>query len=267
MIKLSIIITLHNSELYLFELFLSLARAVNFSKISDKIEIIFIDDCSKDNTKIIVDNFIKKKIIKCKVLLLKTLVNSGGPAKPRNIGILSSSGEYLFFLDHDDLINKKIFEIYIDIINKLKVEFISGSVSFNNYYKKKVNNVQYIAISFLKIILFNPINLSGSCIKKNTLESKFYFNESKEFIAVEDFLFWINLFKQKKIKAIKLKNKLIFYRNNKNSLSSNKLRHAFKVYKVYKTLNYNLFYNIIFMSIYVIRSVFKMIRKQFEKNY
>ena len=72
MIKLSIIITLHNSELYLFELFLSLARAVNFSKISDKIEIIFIDDCSKDNTKIIVDNFIEKKIIKCKVFLLKT---------------------------------------------------------------------------------------------------------------------------------------------------------------------------------------------------
>ena len=267
MIKLSIIVTLYNSEIYLFQLFLSLARAINFSKMFNKLELIFIDDCSKDNTKIIVKNLIKKKIIKCKVSLHETLTNSGGPAKPRNIGILYSSGDYLFFLDHDDLINKKTFDVYFNIISKLRVDFISSSVSFNKHYKNTQGGVHYKDISFLKLILFNPINFSGSCLKKDILNNNFYFNESQDFIGVEDFLFWINLFKQKKMKAIKLKNKLIFYRIDSNSLSSNKFKHSLKVFKVFKTLNYNPIYNVILMSIYFLRSVLKVIRKQLEKNY
>jgi glycosyltransferase involved in cell wall biosynthesis len=61
-------------------------------------ELLIIDDGSTDNTKDVVDEFIKKDS-RIKYLYQE---NSGGPAKPRNVGIRESTGEFIIFLDSDD---------------------------------------------------------------------------------------------------------------------------------------------------------------------
>jgi glycosyltransferase involved in cell wall biosynthesis len=60
------------------------------------IEIIVIDDGTpNNNNEVLCEKFDNIKYIK--------IENSGGPAKPRNIGILEAKGNYFAFVDDDDL--------------------------------------------------------------------------------------------------------------------------------------------------------------------
>lgn len=61
-------------------------------------EIIVADDGSTDNTKEILSPFQEKKFVK-----FLRLPHFGNPAKVRNLAVQQSSGEYLAFLDSDDL--------------------------------------------------------------------------------------------------------------------------------------------------------------------
>lgn len=59
-------------------------------------EIIVIDDgTAGDDNRLLCEKFEKVNYIK--------IINSGGPAKPRNIGIQKAKGKYIAFVDDDDL--------------------------------------------------------------------------------------------------------------------------------------------------------------------
>jgi len=58
------------------------------------LEIIVVDDCSKDGT---VDILKKNEVI-----YLSTGENSGGPNKGRNMGLEIATGDYICIADHDD---------------------------------------------------------------------------------------------------------------------------------------------------------------------
>lgn len=76
------------------------------------IEVIIIDDGSIDNTY----EIIKKYITKDKRIKYFTQENSG-PSVARNKGIEKSNGEYLIFVDSDDIIEK----IYVEkLLNRIK---------------------------------------------------------------------------------------------------------------------------------------------------
>jgi glycosyltransferase involved in cell wall biosynthesis len=79
------------------------------------IEIIVIDDCSEDNTKLYIKSLNNKSI-----KMLQTKKNSGGPAVPRNLGISKAKGKYIAFLDDDDSWEKNKLEI---CINKMQNKY------------------------------------------------------------------------------------------------------------------------------------------------
>ena len=81
MLRFSIVVPTYNSEKYIVELLESL---VNQSYTKQNFEVVFVDDCSVDNTSNIIESYKEKLNIKFKVLK----ENSGGPGKPRNIGII-----------------------------------------------------------------------------------------------------------------------------------------------------------------------------------
>ena len=89
--KVSVIIPTYNRIDYLK---LTLNSVVN--QTYKNIEIIVVDDGSPNiATEDLCKSFESIKYIKIK--------NSGGPAQPRNVGIENASGEYIAFLDDDDL--------------------------------------------------------------------------------------------------------------------------------------------------------------------
>lgn len=65
----------------------------------DDFSVVLIDDCSTDNTLEIAGNYSQKLNLR----IIQSPINYGGPAEPRNIGILSSNADYILLLDSDDL--------------------------------------------------------------------------------------------------------------------------------------------------------------------
>ncbi len=100
--KISVIIPIYNVEEYLAQCLESVV-----SQSYKNLEIICVDDCSKDNSISIVKSFMQKDN-RIKLICHKS---NKGLAVTRNTGLKSSSGEYIFFLDSDDyLFDENILE-------------------------------------------------------------------------------------------------------------------------------------------------------------
>lgn len=96
--KVSIIIPIYNVSDYIEQCLVSV-----FNQSYDDLEIILIDDATPDDSMLKVDRIIATNQIKNNILVLKHDKNQGLSAA-RNTGIKASHGEYLFFLDSDDVL-------------------------------------------------------------------------------------------------------------------------------------------------------------------
>ena len=93
--KISVIISIYNREQFVN----STLKSVQNQKMKD-IEIIFVDDCSTENSV----NYIKEaQKIDPRIILLKNEKNMGS-LYTKSKGILNSKGKYIFTLDSDDMI-------------------------------------------------------------------------------------------------------------------------------------------------------------------
>ncbi|MDU0479895.1 glycosyltransferase [Staphylococcus chromogenes] len=63
------------------------------------VEVLFVDDCSTDDTFEIVKDFCRSNDLR---MPLRLQTNSGSPSQPRNEALKIASGEFVFFLDADD---------------------------------------------------------------------------------------------------------------------------------------------------------------------
>ncbi len=218
---ISVIIPTCNSEKYLAQ---TLKSALN--QTYRNIEIIVVDDSSKDKTVSIINKFIK---IDKRIKLIKTNTKkpSGGPAFPRNLGISFAKGNYVAFLDSDDLWKKNKLELQVASLKK------NHLISFTNckyIVENKIKNETYIRKKFIKftlsnlpesLLLYNPIRLSTVLIKKTLLEKK-KFNEESEISGVEDMEMWLNYSLKKFFyKYNYLSDNLVFIRKHKKNLTKN----------------------------------------------
>lgn len=94
--KISIIVPIFNGEEYLER---AIKSIINQTFGFENIELILIDDCSRDNSKDIILKYAEKYDNIVPILLEK---NSGCAGRPRNLGLAKSTAPYLMFLDVDD---------------------------------------------------------------------------------------------------------------------------------------------------------------------
>ena len=71
-------------------------------------EVMIIDDGSTDRTVEIVESYIARFDGRLRLIRLKK--NTGGAAEPRNVGIRMSRGDYITFVDADDMITRTALE-------------------------------------------------------------------------------------------------------------------------------------------------------------
>ena len=102
--KLSIIIPYYKVLDHIKKLF-----EVLEPQLDDEVEVIIVDDGCNE-----------KELDKLKAKVIHLESNSGGAGKPRNVGIENSTGEYIAFIDADDMITSD----YVSEIKK-KIEFSS----------------------------------------------------------------------------------------------------------------------------------------------
>ena len=101
--SISVIIPLYNAEKYFGECLDSL-----LAQTFKNFEVIVVDDCSTDNSLAIAKSYLEKFGGRLKIS--RMYVNSGKPSLPRNKGLAVSRGEYIYFMDNDDLITPTAFE-------------------------------------------------------------------------------------------------------------------------------------------------------------
>lgn len=136
-IKISVIVPVYNVEEFLEESIESVISQKNFSEI----ELILIDDGSTDNSGKIIDKY-KRKYENIYGFFQK---NSGQSAA-RNKGIEYAKGEYLYFLDSDDLIPNYSLEYLSDLAKKEDLELIlfEGESFFDeSANSKKIEGFDY----------------------------------------------------------------------------------------------------------------------------
>ncbi len=176
----SIIIPLYNCEKFIEKCLLSVLSQ-NFYNY----EIIIINDCSKDLSLKICQKY-KKKFSRIKIINQK---KNKGVSSSRNLGIKSSIGEYIIFLDSDDYLdNSSLYKLSKFIENNKKADTIVTShnaTSDGKIFNKKITAVHN---NDAKIKLINDIPyFIGYCwrfvTKRIFLETNkiFFMNDARQF--------------------------------------------------------------------------------------
>lgn len=186
-------------------------------------EMIIVDDCSTDSSRDVVSRYVSKDE---RIKLIQSESNFGGPARPRNIALKNSKGDFVAFLDADDIwlpqkLEKQINFLKqnnnVDICHTLANTIDENGISKNFIHEsttyKKLKNV----ISKKNIIYYiNFININSVLMK---FDSELKFEEDINLIALEDWKYWIDNIKKNKT-IVLIDELLISYRVSDSSLSN-----------------------------------------------
>lgn len=189
--KVSVIIPVYNRISMAIEAIHSALKQTH-----KNIEIIIVNDGSTDDTKPLTEIAKKHKNIK-----YFTQKNKGVSAA-RNLGITKATGEYIAFLDSDDLFKPKKIELQLKkmIDDDCYISHTSyNRVSKSGEFIQKISSGKLKGNVFSKIIVQCPIATPTVLVRKNLLE-KHKFSES---ISIgEDTCLWIDLIYGRKLSSV-----------------------------------------------------------------
>ena len=131
--KLSIIVPVYNVEKYIEKCLNSLCN------LETENEIIIVNDGSTDSSLKIVEEF-KKNHDNENIIIISQ--ENKGLSEARNTGLRKAKGEYVSFIDSDDFVDKKLYEMMIKEVIKDKVDYGIGKYSYcyENTDKKQYND-------------------------------------------------------------------------------------------------------------------------------
>ena len=119
--KISVIIPVYNVQDYLEECVNSI-----LAQTYTNLEIILVDDGSKDNSGQLCDAF-SKRDSRVKVIHKE----NGGVSTARNAGIESATGEYIAFVDADDYIAPDMYSRLMNLLKYFGADFCFSNRTMN----------------------------------------------------------------------------------------------------------------------------------------
>ena len=192
-------------------------------------ELIIINDGSTDNTKALVEKNLQDKRIK--------LFNqkNQGVSLARNYGIKKANGEFIAFLDSDDIWLPNKLSAQINFFRKKEVYFLySKSYCFKSNFDfiYKCHNKEDVKVDskYLELLTHDYINTSTVIVKKDVFLELGLFNP--DFFGTEDWDMWIRI--SKIYQPFEVPKYLTLYRLNPDGISKSILNHAENEMKVIK---------------------------------
>ncbi len=210
-------------------------------------EWVVVDDCSHDNSQDAL-KFLAQEDSRIRIILL---AQNSGAAVARNTAIINSKGEYLAFLDSDDLWKPNKLSVFMQIMEEKKIEFACGS------YAKISRDDQIQPNPFLPPQNVGYADLLKTCsIGTSTVvvkrEAVGELRMDPSLRRGQDYLFWLSILR-KGIRAHMIgEEALTLYRvGNKHSLSANKIKKALGQWKIYRSyLKLNLVESVYYFAHY-----------------
>jgi len=182
----TVVVPAYNQEDYIEETLQSIL-AQSFADY----EVIVVDDGSEDGTGQVVSR------IRDHRFHYVYQANSGRPACSRNRGVSLAKGEYVAFLDGDDLWVPDKLEKQLQLFQD-HPEFglvFSNAFNFDEKGKRDLIVGKTISSGYLHPELFRHNFIAGCTVmaRKNCLDAAGGFNEGHDFIAVEDYDLWLRM--------------------------------------------------------------------------
>ena len=176
--KVSIIVPVYNVEKYIEKCLTSLVNQT-----LEDIEIIVVNDGSKDNSKKIIEEFIQR--YQKKIVYLEK--ENGGLSDARNYGIPYAKGEYIAFLDSDDYVEKDTYKRMYELAKKEKSDMVECDFYWEYPNKTKIDTGEIYhnkkeMLEKVRVVAWNKL------IKREILEkSKIEFPKGYRYEDVEFF--------------------------------------------------------------------------------
>ena len=197
-------------------------------------EMIIVDDCSTDKTVSIIKQFV---INDSRILFFQLKKNSGAGIA-RELALSKAKGDYISFLDADDLWKPLKLEKQLQFLKDNNSHFTFSYYDCINEDGNSLNRRVEAPknLSYRQLFFCNYVgNLTG--IYEADYFGKIAISATRK---RQDWMVWLTILKQIKI-AKPVPESLAFYRIRNNSLSASKLdllKHNFAVYHNFHGFNY-----------------------------
>jgi glycosyltransferase involved in cell wall biosynthesis len=206
----SVIIPIFNSEMTIIETLRSVFRQTYADW-----EIIIVNDGSTDNSMAVVRNFMKThsegKGIK--------IIDQGnkGVASARNAGMRAAKGEYIAFLDSDDIWRETKLEAQVSLMERMKsVDFISSALPG---MLRRRGGAEWERIGFKRLLLKNVFQPSCVLMKSSVIDKVGFFDEGRRFAEEGDYFYRI----AHDMECVLMNEVLTVYGDNKHGFGSSGL--------------------------------------------
>lgn len=218
----SVITPVYNAEKYL-------KRSIDsvLAQTYPYIEMILVDDCSKDNSACIIHKY-QQTYHQIKYYLLPQNMGAG---YARNKALELAKGQYVAFLDADDVWLPEKIACQINLMKEKEVPFSYTAIEMiddnDNLVKKKRNVVEVIDYKFL---LTNTMIATSTVVIDRKVLGDFRMHLRR---GGQDYATWLKLLR-KGCNAVGINETLNRYRVGHNSLSANKLNSVRQIWEIQK---------------------------------
>ncbi len=208
----TVIMPVYNAERYMEQSIESI-----IAQTYQKWELLIVDDGSTDSSVQIMQEYCSRD------RRIQMILSTGneGVASARNKGIQAAKGEYIAFLDSDDLWKAEKLEIQIHYMQEHNCGFVYSAydvIDEKNVYQKTITPY-WDKVSYKKLLNTNIIACCTAVIK-----SEYIKDNLMPQLKHEDYATWLNILKNHQLIAECVPGILASYRLVKGSVSSNKIK-------------------------------------------
>lgn len=214
---ISVIIPAYKAEKYIQEAIESVARQTY-----SEWEVVVVEDASEDKTEFIINNF-SNSFSTSKIRYLKHSLNKGLGAT-RNTGIKNSTGEYIAFLDHDDIWEANHLETLLSLLKDKDADIAYSACNLFNHRIDEIfgyisPNDEELKEFPLSICRRNFIVPSATLVKKVALEDVGLMSEDRKIHGCEDMDCWMKL-AQRQYKFVYTSQPTCYYRKHPEAMTA-----------------------------------------------
>ena len=226
---ISIIVPVYNAESFLAET-IAYVKAQTYTNW----ELLLVDDCSTDASR----ELICRESAKDRRIRLIAQRENGGAAKARNCGIATAAGQYICFLDADDIWLPQKLETELGFLQKIqnttdpKAGFVFMGYEFADENGRGLGKIVHVPeqISYQQALKNTTIFTSTVMIDRNVIPDQ---DIMMPCVESEDTATWWQILKRHGI-GYGLDENLVKYRRSANTLSSNKLIAIKRIWNLYR---------------------------------
>lgn len=244
--KVSVVMPAYQAERYIEAAICSVLRQT-----WRDFQLLVIDDCSRDATVEIVQRLMAED---SRIVLLQNGRNRG-VSYSRNVGVQAAEGEWIAFLDSDDLWREDKLEKQLALLDAYPEAMLSYTASAfidaEGHYYSYIMAAQE-RISYRTLLRKNLLSCSSVMVKR-TLMLRYPMEGDG---MHEDYAVWLLMLREIRY-AYGLNEPLLIYRIHSNSKSGNRVRSAQMLFRSYRYVGYSIFRAAVLTVLYMGYSVSK----------